>query len=104
MIERCPYCAELLTIPSPEEGGPFPGELIRCSTGGRTFVLELEDMIQCPTHRGSGFGTVLKRLFFGFGALVMNFTSALLMVLVILFWALMMFLLVGFSETSCSVC
>ncbi len=93
MIERCPYCAELLVIPSPEEGGPFAGELIRCSTCGRTFVLELDDMIQNHAHHGSGFGAVLKRLFFGFGAMVTNFTSALLMVLVILFWAFMMFLL-----------
>ena len=93
MIERCPYCAELLAIPSPEEGGPFAGELIRCSTCGRTFVLELDDMIQGHTHRESSLGIALKRIFFGFGDMVTNFTSALLMVLVILFWAFMIFLL-----------
>ena len=93
MIERCPSCAELLAISSPEEGGPFAGELIRCSTCGRTFVLELDDMIQSHTRQGSSFGTALKRIFFGFGAMVTNFTSAVLMVLVMLFWAFMTFLL-----------
>ena len=93
MIERCPYCAELLAIPCPDEGGPFAGELIRCSTCGMTFVLEPEDMVQSNTHRGSDFSVALRRLFLGFGAMVTNFTSALLMALVILFWAFMMFLL-----------
>ncbi len=45
MIERCPYCGELLEIPLAEEGGPLPGELIRCATCGGTFVLGQGDTV-----------------------------------------------------------
>ncbi len=93
MIERCPYCAELLEIPPPEEGGPLAGDLIRCSTCESTFLLESDEMIQSHRHQPSGFSAALKRIFFGLGAAVTNVTSAVLMVLVIIFWASMMFVL-----------
>lgn len=93
MIERCPHCEELLAITVPEEGGPLPGELIRCSTCGRTFVMQLEDMIQSHVHPGSGLGGAMKRIFFQLGAMVTGFVSAVLMLLVLVFWAFVLFLL-----------
>ncbi len=98
MIEQCPLCGELLEIPPPKEGGPVPGELIRCSTCGGTFVLGQGQMrwgepAESAEGAASGFGGAVKRLFFQLGSMVTGFVSALLMLMVIVFWAFMMFLL-----------
>ena len=92
MIEECPYCGELLEIPSPELGGPLPGELIRCSTCAGTFLLGQSDMVQGREPVTSGLGSALKRIFFQLGEMVTGFVSAVLMLLVIAFWAFILFL------------
>ncbi len=91
MIEGCPYCGEVLEIPAPEQGGPLPGELIRCSTCGRTFSFQWGDGMR--QQNKSGLGGTVSGLFFQLGAMVTGFVSALLMLVVIVFWAFMMFLL-----------
>lgn len=98
MIEQCPLCGELLEIPPPEGGGPVPGELIRCSTCGGTFVLgqgqmQRGDLAESAGGAASGFGGAVKRLFFQLGSMVTGFVSALMMLMVVVFWAFMMFLL-----------
>lgn len=93
MIERCPYCGELLEIPLAEEGGPLPGELIRCATCGGTFALGQRDTVPSVESSASGLGGAVKRIFFQLGEMVTGFVSAVLMLMVIVFWVFMMFLL-----------
>ena len=97
MIEECPYCGELLEIPSPELGGPLTGEMIRCSTCAGTFLFgqsgeRQSDMVQGGEPVTSGLGSALKRIFFQLGEMVTGFVSAVLMLLVIVFWAFILFL------------
>ncbi|MCY4652788.1 MAG: hypothetical protein OXC95_06440 [Dehalococcoidia bacterium] len=91
MIEGCPYCGEVLEIPLPEQGGPSPGELIRCATCERTFSLQWGDKLRQNSQ--SGLDGALKRLFFQLGDMVTGFVSAVLMLMTLIFWAFMMFLL-----------
>lgn len=93
MIEQCPHCGELLEIPLAEEGGPLPGELIRCSICGGTFTLGQCGMVQSGESSASGLGGAVKRTFFQLGEMVTGFVSAVLMLMVVVFWAFMMFLL-----------
>ena len=98
MIEECPFCGELLEIPPPDEGGPVLGELTRCSTCGGTFVLGQAELGQRNiTGSGGtaamGFGRAVRRLFFQLGEMVTGFVSAVLMLMVLVFWAFVMFLL-----------
>ena len=93
MIEQCPHCGELLEMPLAEEGGPLPGELIRCATCGGTFVLSQGDTFPNVEGSPSGLGCAVKRTFFQLGEMVTGFVSAVLMLMVIVFWAFMMFLL-----------
>ena len=74
------------------------GELIRCSTCGGTFVLGQGqmlrgDLVGSAEGATSGFGGAAKRFFFQLGSMVTGLVSALLMLMVIVFWAFMMFLL-----------
>ena len=76
----------------------MPGELIRCSTCRGTFMLgqgpiRRGDLVESAEGAASGFGGAVKRLFFQLGSMVTGFVSALLTVMVIVFWAFMMFLL-----------
>ena len=93
MIDQCPFCGELLEIPLAEEGGPLPGELIRCSTCGGTFLLAQCGMVRSVECSASGLGGAVKRVFFQLGEMVTGFVSAVLMLMVLVFWAFMMFLL-----------
>ncbi len=93
MIEQCPHCGELLEMPLAEEGGPLPGELIRCATCGGTFVLGQGATVLSVESSPSGLGGAVKRTFFQLGEMVTGFVSAVLMLMVIVFWAFMMFLL-----------
>lgn len=93
MIDQCPFCGELLEIPLAEEGGPLPGELIRCSTCGGTFVLGQGEVVPSVKSSPSGLGGAVKRIFFQLGEMVTGFVSAALMLMVLVFWAFMMFLL-----------
>ena len=76
----------------------MPGELIRCSTCGGTFVLgqgqmQRGNLVGSAEGAASGFGGAVKQLFFQLGSMVTGFVSALMMLMVVVFWAFMMFLL-----------